>query len=456
MNFTGKRVLVIGLGATGFSTARYLSRHGAEVTVLDSRENPLLQLQLKETLPKIHLYTGPFESIYFEQADLVVLSPGVSIRLPIIQAYRRRGGVVTGDVQIFAEAINHQQSKIIAITGSNGKSTVTELVGYICRQCGQDTLVVGNIGLPVLDALTECELSGNYPAIWVIELSSFQLETTCALNADAAAVLNISEDHLDRYDDLLDYAYSKTAIFNGKCTQVLNYDDMLCRMMVRKNRQVRWFSIQDQCKEAQYALKEHQDNLWLSISGQPILPIVSLKLQGLHNAANVLAALALCESVGLPRQSLIQACASFNGLAHRVELVDHIAGVDYIDDSKGTNVGATVAALNGIDRPVILIAGGDGKGQNFEPLAVSLQRAARAVCLIGRDAQKIANVLEGSIFPVKIFPTMEAAVKAASDFALPGDVVLLSPACASLDMFCDYKQRAEVFCRAVAQIKQRS
>lgn len=449
MDFANRHIVVVGLGDTGVSAARWLLAHGARVTVADSREVPPNTAAAAQL--KLPLRLGGFDAHTFADADMLVVSPGVSVRSPAIAAYAARGGEVVGDVELWARAIAGSGSKVIAVTGSNGKSTVTSLTGHLCAAAGLDTVVCGNIGLPVLDALAEREASGKRPDVWVVELSSFQLETTTSLNADAATVLNISEDHLDRYHDLLDYAHAKTAIFNGNGVQVLGRDDVFCRAMVRPGRRVAWFSLRDAA--AEYALVEDGGHHWLCIGRERVFDCADMTLQGLHNAANALAALALCEGAGLPREPLLAALKTFRGLAHRVELVDEFGGVAYIDDSKGTNVGATVAALDGMTRPVVLIAGGDGKGQDFAPLAPACRRIARAVVLIGRDAPQVRAALKDSRVALYDAATLEEATRLAAALAVPGDVVLLSPACASLDMFRNYAHRAEVFVAAVAAFR---
>ena len=306
--------------------------------------------------------------------------------------------------------------------------------------------MAGNIGLPVLQALAEREASGRMPDVWVLELSSFQLETTVSLRADAATVLNISEDHLDRYADLLDYAHAKSAVFNGEGVQVLNAEDPLVRAMRRPGHGVKWFALDER---TEYGLTHRDGRHWLQIGGEAVFDLARLRLEGLHNAANALAALALCEGIGLGREALLAGLESFKGLPHRVELVGEVAGVKYIDDSKGTNVGATVAALNGMTRPVVLIAGGDGKGQDFAPLAPACRRIVRKVMLIGRDRGLIRAALEPAGIALQDFDTLEAATRAAAGAAEAGDVVLLSPACASLDMFRNYAERSRVFIETV-------
>ncbi|RXZ44455.1 UDP-N-acetylmuramoyl-L-alanine--D-glutamate ligase [Crenobacter cavernae] len=450
MRFKGQHVIVVGLGDTGLAAARWLAAHGARVTVADSRATPPNAQTLAELLPNVELRAGAFDSLSFADADILVVSPGVPVSTPAIAAFEIEGGEVLGDVELFARAIEDGGAKVIAITGSNGKSTVTSLVGHLCEAAGLDAVVAGNIGLPVLAALLEREQAGKQPDVWVLELSSFQLETTWSLEPHAATVLNISEDHLDRYTDLLDYAHAKTAVFNGGGVQVLNRDDALTRAMSRAGRVVKWFSLKD---AADYGLIEKDGCYWLAIEGEALLDTADMNLQGLHNAANALAALALAEAIGLDRAALLEGLKTFKGLPHRVELVDEFGGVTFIDDSKGTNVGATEAALYGMTRPVVLIAGGDGKGQDFAPLKPALERIGRAVLLIGRDADKIREALEGVAIPLIDCATLEDATREAASLAEQGDVVLLSPACASLDMFRNYAHRAQVFIDTVAAIK---
>ncbi|MBV8048335.1 MAG: UDP-N-acetylmuramoyl-L-alanine--D-glutamate ligase [Paludibacterium sp.] len=450
MDFANRHIMVVGLGDSGLATVRWLAAHGATVSVADSRDNPPNLDVLAAELPGVRVRAGAFNDTLFDGVDLLVVSPGVALSTPAIAAYRARGGEVAGDIELFARAIAGGSARVIAISGSNGKSTVTMLAGHLCRSAGLDTVVAGNIGLPVLAALAEREVSGRMPDVWVLELSSFQLETTASLRADAATVLNISEDHLDRYNDLLDYAHAKTAVFNGHGVQVLNAEDPLVRAMVRPNHAVKWFALND---AAEYGLRQQDGRGELCLAGEAVFDLADLPLEGLHNAANALAALALCEGIGLARDRLLAGLKSFRGLPHRVELVNEFGGVKFIDDSKGTNVGATVAALNGMTRPVVLIAGGDGKGQDFTPLAPACRRIVRAVMLIGRDADKIRAALAGTGIALTDFATLEQATRAAAAEARSGDVVLLSPACASLDMFRNYAERARVFVDTVRAVQ---
>ncbi|MBX9349384.1 UDP-N-acetylmuramoyl-L-alanine--D-glutamate ligase [Chromobacterium piscinae] len=449
MDYANRHVTVVGLGGSGLAAARYLAAHGARVRVADANPSAERLAELERHLPGVEVIVGVFDDATFAGSDLLVVSPGVPLANPAIAAFRRAGGEAVGDIEILARAIQGDGSKVIAITGSNGKSTVTSLVGHLCEAAGLDTVVAGNIGLAVLEAQLEREQSGRRPDVWVLELSSFQLESTLTLEADAATVLNISEDHLDRYQDLLDYAHAKTRVFNGKGAQILNKDDALVRAMIRPGHPVKWFSLNG---AADYALARN-GGYWLNVGGEKVFDCADMQLQGLHNAANALAALALCQGIGLPLDKLLEGLKTFRGLAHRVELVDEFDSVAFIDDSKGTNVGATEAALNGMTRRVVLIAGGDGKGQDFAPLKPACQRIARAVLLIGRDAGRIEAALADSGLTLERCDTLEEATRRAAALARPGDVVLLSPACASLDMFKNYAHRAQVFIDTVAAVK---
>ena len=445
----GKTVGIVGLGDSGVATAHWLRGHTKQLILIDSNPDSLAAQHLQELEFPAEFRLGSFTATTFAGCDCLVVSPGVPLATPEIAAFRRQGGEVVGDVELFARTLSPHAVKIIAITGSNGKSTVTELCGHLCRHVGLDTVVAGNIGFPVLAALLQAENNGALPDIFVLELSSFQLETTTSLNATAATVLNISEDHLNRYTDLLDYAHSKRAVFNGNGVQVLNRDDLYVRAMARQGRPIKTFSLSF---PADYRMVTREGAPWLNIDGIAVFDLASFPLTGLHNAANALAALALCEACGLDREQLLVGLASFRGLPHRVEWVAKIGTVDFYDDSKGTNVGATVAALNGMSRRVVLIAGGDGKGQDFTPLAPALARIGRAVLLIGRDGPTIEQALGELDMPVERCASLEEATQKALEYAQPNDVVLLSPACASFDMFRSYAHRAEVFVMEVLRL----
>ncbi len=463
MELSNKHCIVVGLGDTGFSAARWLARQGARVTVADSRATPPNLDALKTALPQAGLRLGSFSEASFADADLLVVSPGVALATPEIAAAIAAGIPAVGDVELLARALAGKPGKVIAITGANGKSTVTSMVGAMCAAAGLQTQVAGNIGLPVLDALSNWQDKGELPDVWVLELSSFQLETTSSLTPDSAAVLNVTEDHLDRYDGSMQkYAAAKARIFAGHGVQVLNREDDWCRSMALEGREVVWFGTDAPRAASEYGLVAENDDFSLRAGETKIMKAGELPLAGLHNAANALSALALCRAIGLELAPLVAALKSFKGLPHRVELVAEVSGVRYYDDSKGTNVGATEAALKGMTHPVILIAGGDGKGQDFSPLKDACERSCRAVLLIGRDAPLIAEVLneatsgflpgddeEENFLPVLQLPTLELAVQMAANLAEPGDVVLLSPACASWDMFRNYAHRAEVFINSV-------
>lgn len=444
----GQNVVVLGLGVTGLSLARWLAHEGAKVSVADTRAAPPNAEALRASLPHVALKTGAFDDALFAHADLIAISPGVPRELPAIQRSLARGVPITGDVELFAQALPGD-ARVIAITGSNGKTTVTALVGELCRAGGLNTLVAGNIGTPVLDALTEIETSGVWPEAIVLELSSFQLETVASLRPKAATVLNVSEDHLDRYASMDDYAAAKARIFAGNGVQVLNRDDARVTAMFKAGRTHYTFGLAAPENSREWGLRERDGKSWLARGNENLVATDALALLGRHNAFNALAALALVEPLALPQVPVLAALQAFRGLPHRMEPIAEYKGVAYIDDSKGTNVGATIAALEGLGRPVVLIAGGDGKGQNFSPLRSVIEARCRAVVLIGRDAIRIDRVLAGMNLPRAHAASLPNAVHIARDLAQPGDAVLLSPACASFDMFRDYLQRSEVFATAV-------
>ena len=453
LDFNGQRVLVLGLGDTGLSMTRWLVRHGAQVHAADSRADPPHLRTLLAELPQVPITTGPFRNDDLARADVIAISPGIDRREPTVAAALARGIPIVGDVEIFANAIgavatSHSRArpKVLAVTGSNGKSTVTAMTGAVSRAAGRETLVAGNIGLPVLDALTEIENGVTMPDVVVLELSSFQLESTSSLFADAATVLNITEDHLDRYAGMQEYAAAKARIFKGEGVQVLNRQDAWSMGMARPHRQTVTFGLDAPSGEYAWGISALT---MLARGSDQLMPVEELPVAGLHNAANALAALALGDSVGIAIADMLDGLRRFRGLPHRLEKVAEVRGVTFFDDSKGTNVGATVAALNGMTVPVVLIAGGDGKGQDFSPLAPAVAAQARAVVLIGRDAARIANALAGSGVRVLHARTLEDAVEMAYRESRPGDAVLLSPACASYDMFRSYVHRGQVFVTAV-------
>jgi UDP-N-acetylmuramoylalanine--D-glutamate ligase len=446
MQLKDKQVLVLGLGETGLSAVHWLHRQGARLSVADTRENPPGVEALKTAFPQVTLHTGAFTAAIFEAKDLVVSSPGIALSEPEIQAAIARGIAVVGDVELFAQ-YRPVNAKVIAITGANGKTTVTTLVGEMCKAAGLNTIVAGNIGLPVLDALNM-----ETPDVYVLELSSFQLETTSSLVVDAAAMLNLSEDHMDRYAGMQDYAIAKARIFYNAKLQVLNRDDAWSMLMSRPKLQQVTFGLSEVDDAQDYGLRVVDGETWLSCGTHDLMNIRDLKIAGLHNAANALAAIALCRGIGIEYAPIMQTLYNFKGLPHRVEWVAEIDDVDYYDDSKGTNVGATCAALAGLPRKVVLIAGGDGKGQDFSPLKQPVAENARAVVLIGRDAALIERELLETNVPLYQAADLPEAVNIAKKLAQAGDAVLLSPACASFDMFKNYVHRAEVFVAAVKRL----
>ena len=452
MSWQGKTVLVLGLGESGLAMAQWLHRQGARVRVADSRKEPPFAAELKRSAPGAVLLTGSFNDELIDGAELIGLSPGLSLGEPVVAEAARRGIPVVGEIELFAGALRElgarEACKVIAITGTNGKTTTTALTGALCRAAGCVTAVAGNIGPAALSALMTCLDAGKLPDVWVLELSSFQLETTASLAADAAAVLNVSDDHLDRYAGLDDYAAAKARIFAGGGVQVLNRQDARVMAMASAVSRRLTFGLDAPVGAGDFGLAGG----WLMRGEDRLLRAEELSLAGLHNAANVLAALALCRAIDLPPAPLLPALREFRGLPHRVERIAEIDGVAWYDDSKGTNVGATVAALEGLGCRIVLIAGGDGKGQDFSPLGPALAAHGRALVLIGRDAMRIEAAVGDCGVPVMHAQDMEQAVRKAAVAARAGDAVLLSPACASFDMFRNYAHRAEVFALSVREL----
>ena len=460
MELKGRKVVVLGLGDTGLSMARWLARRGASVRVADSRARPPHAELLARELPQVPLAAGAFDDSTLRGADLVAISPGLDRRAAPIAGAIGHGVPVVGDVELFAQAlktpVTRQSSlgtaQVLAITGSNGKSTVTSMTGEVCRAAGHRTVVAGNIGAPVLDALTAIEDGAAAPEVFVLELSSFQLESTASLEPAAAAMLNLTEDHLDRYAGMAEYAAAKARVFAGAGVQVLNRDDPRSMGMARRGRTVFTFGGGQPRTDTEWGIGSARGGDVLMRGSRHLMALAQLPVAGLHNAVNALAAHALARAIGAPDDAIARALRSFHGLPHRMQKVAEHQGVVFLDDSKGTNVGATVAALAGLRQPVVLIAGGDGKGQDFAPLAPAVKARARAVVLIGRDAEKLAAALAASGIPIERAKDMDEAVQTAFRESRAGDAVLLSPACASYDMFRDYVHRAEVFVAAVRRL----
>lgn len=435
--------LVVGLGKTGLSCVRFLIANGIPVAVTDSRDNPPGLELLCDEFGQVEYSVGGFDNNLFKWARRLLVSPGVSVNEPLIVDARERGVEVVGDVELFARLA---KAPIVAITGSNGKSTVTALVAEMVKGAGKNVLMGGNIGTPVLDLLLE-----PVPDVYVLELSSFQLETTTSLDPAVAVVLNVSPDHMDRYPDVESYADAKQRIYGldgfDHGVMVVNRDDDIVMAMIQAGREYVSFGL-GEAKEKDFGRVMHQGELWLSQGHQPLLPVNELCMAGEHNQANALAALAMGDVIGLPMIAMLNVLRQFRGLAHRTQWVANINDVSWYNDSKGTNVGATLSALNGFDKPVVLIAGGQGKGADFSVLRPAVEEKARAIILFGEDADIIERALADAVQIVRV-NDLDEAVTQAQAIARRGDIVLFSPACASFDMFKNFEARGEAFMDAV-------
>ena len=454
MNLSGRHILVLGLGESGFAMVRWCLRQGARVSVADSRDAPPNRDAALALGARVSCGADAFaELALLDGVDLVALSPGLAKAAPLPQAALAKGLPLWSEIEFFAHGLRRlsPQARVLAITGSNGKTTTTALTAALLNAAGVPAVAAGNISPAALDALIEAQDRSALPEVWVLELSSFQLETTHSLNAAGATVLNVSEDHLDRYRDMDDYAAAKARVFQGAGLCVLNREDPRVKAMgaaLAGRRQVS-FGLDAAPSASDFGLVDG----WLTQGDERLIEARELGLAGSHNVANALAALALCQAAGVAPARLLAGLKGFKGLPHRVEWVaaEQLIGgvVDYYDDSKGTNVGATLAALQGMGRKVAIILGGDGKGQDFSPLKAALSAHGRAVALIGRDAPLIEAAIAGCGVPTQRCADMTAAVAFCRAQAQSGDAVLLSPACASLDMYRNYAHRAEVFIAAV-------
>ncbi|MNM15297.1 UDP-N-acetylmuramoylalanine--D-glutamate ligase [compost metagenome] len=518
MMYLDKTALVLGLGESGLAMALWLARSGACVRVADTREAPERLAALQAAVPQVQFIAGAFTAELLDGVDFVAVSPGLAPQRElahIAPAAAEKNIPVWGEIELFAQALAALKAergyapKVVAITGTNGKTTVTSLVGLLCERAGLATRVAGNISPAALDVLREVldaepapvtaaveaegeaaeatevaePVASTLPQAWILELSSFQLHTTFSLQADAATVLNLSQDHLDWHGDMASYAADKARIFGDETVRILNRDDALVMHMANPLADTITFGTGEPADVDSFGLVNERGIFWLAQAvpseeviekkrkkndpapepvptmAKKLMPADALKIRGQHNAANALAALALCRAIGLPFAPLLHGLREYQGEPHRVELVTAVNEVEYYDDSKGTNVGATVAALFGLgkafggaEQRLVLIAGGDGKGQDFSPLAEPVSRYVRAVLLIGRDAPALRAALEPAGVDIVDCATLPEAVKRASSLALAGDAVLLSPACASMDMFRNYAHRAQVFVDAVRDI----
>lgn len=434
------RAVIVGLGRTGLSCARYLSARGIDVAITDSRAEPPELRNLGPLAGRVALRLGAFDTSLLDGASQIVVSPGVSLAEPLVREAQARGVEVLGDIELFARDV---RAPVIAITGTNGKSTVTTLLARMAEGAGRRVRAGGNLGEPALDLL-----DGPPPDCYVLELSSFQLETTSSLRLEAATVLNVTPDHMDRYATLAEYAAAKARIF-ARCTHaVINLDDESVRGMPRPGQRVIGFSIVPG-RGCDFGIEtDAQARPALARRGVSLLALADMRLAGMHNAANALAALALGEAAGLPLEPMLGVLRGFEGLPHRMQWVADRRGVRWINDSKGTNVGATLAAVGGMQGPLIVIAGGDGKKQDFAPLATAFRGKVRHTVLIGRDAAAVERAVAG-VCTTERAASMTEAVAAAARAARQGETILLSPACASFDMFRDYTHRGTAFADAV-------
>lgn len=430
--------VVVGLGKTGLSLVRFLARQGVAVAAVDTREQPPELAQIRAEFPQVQLHCGSLVTPLLAQAQTLYVSPGLALATPQIQREIERGVQISGDVDLF---LQHAKAPVIAITGSNAKSTVTTLVGLMAAQAGLKVGVGGNIGTPALELLEQ-------PAdLYVLELSSFQLETISHLQPKVATCLNISADHLDRYRDLQHYTEVKLEVYAQAEWVVINRDDAAAQPEALTGKTLS-FGMSEPQNDHEFGLCDG----WLALGSEHLLPVGKLKIPGKHNQANALAALALGTAAGLPMPAMLDALQAFTGLPHRCQWIANKQGVNWYNDSKATNIGATLAAIEGLasdNSKLVLIAGGDGKGADFTELTEAVSQHCRALVLLGRDADLIRDALAATGVPAVKVATLDAAVATAADLAQAGDSVLLAPACASLDMFKNFEQRGELFVAAV-------
>jgi len=438
--------VVVGMGLTGFSCAQFLSQNRRSFCLVDTRSEPPLLQKFKEAFPHVYVQTGTIDPQLLENAQEIILSPGLSPNESFLALARCKDVPVIGDIELF-----YRQAKapVIAITGSNAKSTVTTLVGEMAKASGIKVAVGGNLGTPALDLLTE---DGE---LYVLELSSFQLELLDTFKAKVAAYLNLSEDHLDRYGSMGAYGAAKQRIFSGSETAIYNADDGQTRPRDQKTNKLVSFTLRAPQSDEQFGVFYEGDKAFLARGKEKLLAVPDLKIVGMHNVANALAALAIGEAAGFPLSAMLETLKTFAGLPHRCQWVKTLKGVRYINDSKGTNVGATLAAIDGLavtgQKNIILIAGGEGKDADFLPLRSACERAVKHCVLMGRDAALIANAI-GDATQIVYAMDMQSAVQTAANLASAGDSVLLSPACASFDMFKNYEHRGDCFVAAVKEL----
>lgn len=434
---SSQKDLVIGIGATGLSIARYLRKQGRNACFFDTRAEPPGLKDLCDLWGDVELYVGAMKLP--QDIDRLIVSPGVEDRHSLLAAARDAGLEVISDIELFTREV---AAPFVAVTGSNGKSTVTTLIYHMCCASGRKALAGGNLGVPALDLLDE-----EVPDVYVLELSSFQLQRTVSLPAEVAVLLNVSPDHLDWHADEDEYRESKYRIFREAKSAVVNRADDSALEKASRVETVISFGL-DEPEEEQYGIRREEDRAFLARGGSLLLAVSELALYGSHNHANALAALAAGELLGLDLSAMLAVLCEFPGLAHRMQLVRRIGDVDYVNDSKATNVAAAAASISSVEGMIVLIAGGDGKGADFTGLAAPLDNKLRAAVLIGRDADTIATALD-TVMPIVFAGDMDDAVQQAAELAEPGDTVLLAPACASFDQFDNYMARGDAFADAV-------
>lgn len=470
-----QKALVVGLGASGEACTKFLLKRQWQVRATDTRSEPPALSRLSDTEGFCFVSLQEAQA-QLKDCNLLVMSPGISpwhsAVTPLVRSAQSLGIEIVGEIELFARELLRLKSekayepKVIAVTGTNGKTTTTVLTTKMAAASGLKAVAAGNIGPNAVTELDRYLESGELPDVWVLELSSFQLETTSSLAPDAAALLNITQDHLDWHGGMNEYVAAKGKIFaHEKTARILNRDDTTVMNFAAHDRRVFTFGATEPQHPNEWGLVKEDGIVWLAFNEddsvqltkrkvleghvlQRLMPEDALHIRGRHNSMNALAALALIYAAGLPISDALRALAQYRGEPHRVEYVMTVNGVDYIDDSKGTNVGATVAALEGLGAngtKLVVILGGDGKGQDFSPIADSMGKHARAAVLIGRDAPLIEKALQGAEYPIIHAKDMPQAVQKASELAQPHDCVLLSPACASWDMFKDYAQRSAIF-----------
>ncbi len=435
---TDQQIVVVGLGKTGYSVIAFFVARDINVVAMDTREQTPFSDLVKKEFPQVKVYLGGLVQQVLNSASKIVVSPGLPLSTQEIQVAIQQGVPVVGDIQVFAD---YARAPVIAITGSNAKSTVTSLVGLMAQDAGVNVAVGGNLGTPALDLIDDAI------ELYVMELSSFQLETTPALKANVATVLNVSPDHLDRYDSYLHYHQAKHKIFNGCESVVINRDDALSAPMLKPGVKVTSFGLSKPDLK-QFGIVQQDSKEYLAKFNESLLDVSALKIKGSHNRSNALAALALGEAVGLDTESMLGTLQKFTGLEHRCQWLKNSNGVDYFNDSKGTNVGATVAALEGLgpetQGDIILMAGGVAKDADFSLMKAAVKRYVKTLVLYGQDKLSLAQALEGTA-EIKLANSFDEAFKLSNSIALSGDAVVLSPACASFDMFKNFEHRGDYF-----------